>query len=341
MSTKHVVDFLNNNNHTSEVDLINRLQTSEQTNNSFAFSPILGIQNSDCLPQLSWDDILQIARNAYNIPSDQEHHIIFLKSAREELPEHTHSYFEIIYVLSGTCTHSVNGNMETLQAGDLCILPPPTRHTQFKNSGSVSAKLLVLPTYFNRICPGLLQKGNALGTFLTNCIYSQNNEEYLLIHTGQNSPVRAEILEIGQEALNGDVYSDLIISGLFMSLLVRLCRDYQVDLKSVPSRDIVHEILDILQNEYANITLESLANRLHYSVPYCSKYIKKLFGCNFSYLLRWCRFQIAENYLVNSTLTVNQISKIIGYENPENFMRAFKNQYHMTPTQYREKNTLH
>ena len=335
MDTKHVVDFLNN--YSSDIDLLNRLQTPEPINDTEEFPPLFKIENSSCLPQLTWDDILQLVQTAYDIRSEQKHNILFLRSSREELPEHIHSYFEIIYVLSGTCVHSVNGNMETLQAGDLCILPPPTHHMQFKDSGSLSAKILVLPDYFTRICPGILQRTDSLGTFLTNCIYSQNNDQYLLIHTNNDSTVREEILEIGEEALKDDPYSDLIISGLFMSLLVRLSRDYQVRLKSVPSRNIVHEIMAVLQTEYATITLESLAKRLHYSVPYCSKYIKKLFGCNFSYLLRWSRFQIAADYLAKSTLTVNQISKIVGYENPENFMRAFKNQYHLTPTQYRNQ----
>lgn len=335
MTTNQIVDYLKTNS--SDMNLLDHLQTAEAIAASDVCSPLCSNANTSRLPQLLWDDVLQLVHTAYDIHSEHEHNILFVRSSREELPEHTHNYFEIIYVLSGTCVHSVNGNMETLQAGDLCILPPPTQHMQFKDSNSLSAKLLILPDYFIRICPGILQRTDALATFLTNCIYSQNNEQYLLIHTEQNLSVRNAILEIGKEALKDDSYSDLITSGLFMSLLIRLNRDYQVNLKSVPSRNIVHEIMTILRNEYATITLESLAQRLHYSVPYCSKYIKKLFGCNFSYLLRCSRFQIAEEYLSKSTLTINQISKMIGYENPENFMRSFKNHYHMTPTQFREQ----
>lgn len=335
MNTDQVVDFLNHESMT-DMDLVNRLQNAEPTNNSETFSPLPGIKNQGHLPQLSWSDVLQLVQSVYNTSSEQEHHILFLRSSREELPEHTHSYFEIIYVLSGTCDHSVNGNMETLQAGDLCILPPSAQHMQVKDSHSITAKILVQPSYFVRVCPGLLQTVNSLGTFLTNCIYSQTNEQYLLIHTGHDIYVRSKILEIGQEALKDDAYSDIITSGLFMSLLSRLGRDYEITLKAVPPRNAFHEILTILQNEYDTITLESLAKRLHYSVPYCSKYIKKLFGCTFSHLLHQIRFQKAVEYLKKSTLTVNQISKKLGYENPENFMRAFKNQYHLTPTQYRE-----
>ena len=87
--------------------------------------------------------------------------------------------------------------------------------------------------------------------------------------------------------------------------------------------------------EPASITLEELARHLHYTVPYCSRYVKKLFGCTFSQLLNQIRFQKAHLFLKNSSLTVNQISKMLGYENPENFMRAFKKIHKMTPSQYR------
>lgn len=240
-------------------------------------------------------------------------------------------------MLSGSCSHVINGNLETLRSGDVCILPPPARHMQFEDTGSVTAKLLLPPAYFTNVAPSLLQHADELGSFLRNSIFSQSYEEYLLFHTDQDPEVREHVLAIGQEALRDDDYSDRIASGLFMSFLVSLGRDYPFDVRSVPVRNIRYEIMTLLRREYASITLETLAEQLYYSVPYCSKYIKKLFGHNFSYMLQWVRFQKAEEFLRNTPLTVSQISKELGYENPENFFRAFKNHYNLTPTQYRNQ----
>ena len=41
---------------------------------------------------------------------------------------HEHDFFEIIYVLSGTCTNSFRDSTEKLTAGDLCLLAPNVRH---------------------------------------------------------------------------------------------------------------------------------------------------------------------------------------------------------------------
>lgn len=70
-------------------------------------------------------------------------------------------------------------------------------------------------------------------------------------------------------------------------------------------------------------------------IPYCSKYIKKCTGSTFSQLLKKVRFQKATELLINSNLNIRSISDTLGYENPENFIRAFKKEYHLSPTQYR------
>lgn len=276
-----------------------------------------------------------MVQSVYPSRPTRKRYVLFLKSARQELTEHTHTYFEMIYVLSGSCTHSINGNIETLHEGDLCILSPSTRHIQFQDPASITAKLIIEPFYFTNICPGLLEEADFMSAFLMNGIYSQNKGQYLLFHTNQDTAVRVRILEIGRESLKDDNYSERIVSGLLMSLLVTLTRDYPLNMQQSSSKNIHHEILSLLKNEYDTITLDSLAKRMHYSVPYCSKYIKKLFGLNFSQLLQQIRFQMAEQYLQCSDLTVIQISKKLGYENPENFIRAFKNYFHLTPAQYR------
>ena len=109
-----------------------------------------------------------------------------------------------------------------------------------------------------------------------------------------------------------DIYTDRIITGMLMTLLVKLSRNWQAAVESAPVKNVDHEILTFLQENYSTVTLEELAGHLHYTVPYCSRYVKKIFGCTFSQLLNQIRFQKADLFLKNSSLTVNQISKMLG-----------------------------
>ena len=44
-----------------------------------------------------------------------------------------------------------------------------------------------------------------------------------------------------------------------------------------------------------------------------------------------------ERLLINTQKSVADISEILGYENPETFIRAFKKELHITPAKYRNR----
>lgn len=292
--------------------------------------------DSHNIPVLTWNHILSTMRDAYGTFPGLEHNIVLLRQPRLQIPEHTHTYFEIIYILSGTSIHLINQNTEIFSEGDFCILPPLARHLQSCGPDGTCVKILIRPSVFTDTCTSLLKGQDTLSNFLLDSIYNENRERYLLFRTGQDEDVRTQILDMFPEMLSPDIYTDRLVTGMLMTLLVRLSRNWQAAVESAASKIMDHEILTFLQDNYSAITLEKLAEHLHYTVPYCSRYIKKLFGCTFSQLLNRIRFQKADLFLRNSSLTINQISKMCGYENPENFMRAFKKFHQMTPSQYRE-----
>ncbi|MDE7187451.1 MAG: AraC family transcriptional regulator, partial [Lachnospiraceae bacterium] len=225
--------------------------------------------------------------------------------------------------------------IQTFTAGDFCILPPSARHLQSACDKCDTIKILVRLSAFTEVCAGLLKGQDLLSRFLLSSIYNENSGQCLLFRTGQDEAVREHIFDMFGEMLSPNPYTDRILTGMLMVLLLRLSKSCPAVTQAVPLGNSDHEILLYIQEHYSTITLEQLAAHLHYTVPYCSRYIKKLFGCTFSQLLKQIRFRKADLLLKNSTLTINQISKMIGYENPENFMRAFKKRHQMTPSQYR------
>lgn len=288
------------------------------------------------IPLITWNHILNVIYDVYDVPTDIERTVVLFKPTLMEIPEHTHTYFEIIYVLSGSSVHKINRSSHTFLAGDFCILPPAARHSQSACTECNTIRILVRLSAFTEICTVLLKGQDLLSRFLLGSIYNENSEQYLLFRTGEDPEIRQYILDMFGEMLSPDSYTDRILTGMLMILLLRLSKNWPAATQTVPLGNSDHEILLYLQENYSTITLEKLAAHLHYTIPYCSRYIKKLFGCTFSQLLKQIRFQKADLLLKSSTLTVNQISKMIGYENPENFMRAFKKRHRMTPSQYRK-----
>ena len=97
------------------------------------------------------------------------------------------------------------------------------------------------------------------------------------------------------------------------------------------------EIMNYVQANYIDITLDDLAEKLFLSKPYLSKYIKEKSGMTFGDLLKKIRMKKAKALLKSSNMTVENIAMSVGYQNVEHFNRLFKKAYDMTPMQFRNQ----
>ena len=97
------------------------------------------------------------------------------------------------------------------------------------------------------------------------------------------------------------------------------------------------EIMNYVQANYIDITLDDLAEKFFLSKPYLSKYIKEKSGMTFGDILKQIRMKKARAMLRSGNATVESIAEMVGYQNVEHFNRVFKKMYHTTPVQYRNK----
>lgn len=97
------------------------------------------------------------------------------------------------------------------------------------------------------------------------------------------------------------------------------------------------EIMNYIQANYIDITLDDLSEKFFLSKPYLSKYIKEKSGMTFGELVKKVRMKKARAMLKSSSMTVENIALTVGYQNVEHFNRLFKKAYNMTPVQFRNQ----
>lgn len=93
----------------------------------------------------------------------------------------------------------------------------------------------------------------------------------------------------------------------------------------------------IKENYKTDLSLESLAEIFGYSPAYLSKLLKRYAGINYKAYLQSVRLECAYQELVNTKQTISSIAMENGFASSKAFTRAFKEQYKMTPSEYREK----
>lgn len=256
---------------------------------------------------------------------------------------HQHVFFEIIYVLSGHGLEITNDRSVELHEGDLCILAPNVTHGLKVFDDSVIVNILIRHSTFMDIFLNTIRDKSQISLFFMGNMYEKNKIRYLLYPTADDDVIRNYILDMYTEQLHQDEYSDRIICSLLTIFFTQLTRRHG---KNVIVPDIIgskseysDEILNYIINHYESVTLNDLAEHLHFSVPYCSKVVKAISGTSFSDLITQIRIKQGENLLSHTQMSVADISDKIGYKNPETFIRAFNRFYHLSPSQYR-KNML-
>lgn len=264
--------------------------------------------------------------------------VLLMKHNRYTPPfTHTHAFFEMIYVLQGTCMQHIFNQDYPMQQGDICLLSPSVVHSIYAED-SLVINILIRRGNMEDVFFNVLRDNTVISDFLINSIYLNHYATFLMFHTKDDEEIRNLILEMYLEQLQNDTYTDRIISSMLIIFFTKLARKYSKTAESpflAEKEAAAAKLLHYITKAYSTITLNELAEKLNYSVPYCSKYIKEVTGYSFQHLLKHVRFQKAENYLLTTTFSIQKISELLGYENPENFMRAFKKEYHMSPSSYR------
>lgn len=87
------------------------------------------------------------------------------------------------------------------------------------------------------------------------------------------------------------------------------------------------------------ITVDDIAQAMHYSKSYVRQLFKHKSGMSIHRYLTTVRIKRAEELLVNTSMPVMQISFAVGYKEPDYFTNAFKKETGLSPRDYRKQYT--
>ncbi|MWV43898.1 helix-turn-helix domain-containing protein [Paenibacillus sp. HJL G12] len=102
-------------------------------------------------------------------------------------------------------------------------------------------------------------------------------------------------------------------------------------------RSLSEKIAAIVRAEYdQELSLEWIADRLHYNPNYLSSIFKKEYGMTFSEYVMNYRIEMAKKWLVETDMTIKDIAERLQYHNSQNFIRSFRKKEQVTPGSYRK-----
>lgn len=246
-------------------------------------------------------------------------------------PKHKHEdYSEIIYIYNGKGRYIINEKTYEVEKGDVVIFNNGVFHEEFSDPAES------IETFYCLV--GDLQiEGIDKGHIIPEDIIP-------VIHTeGLTEQIEFYISGILKECTLKNLGYSYMYQHYLLSLIIHILRLVNArtavssDDKSSSFGNRVKEYID--KNYNQEISLNDLAHTLHISQYYLSHIFKNELGYSpINYLIKR-RIDEAKKLLLTTSKTVQEISKIVGYENPSYFNLIFKKVTGITPGKYKEDMT--
>lgn len=104
-----------------------------------------------------------------------------------------------------------------------------------------------------------------------------------------------------------------------------------------PNTDnMIHKVIKyVRENVNANITVADVAEYVNFNRSYLSRKFKKELGFDLSKFILRCKLEEAKDLLAYSDKSISEISNFLCFSSQSHFQKAFKNQFDITPQNYR------
>lgn len=219
---------------------------------------------------------------------------------------------------------------QTEQWGTVCVMcaQPP----QFSAVGLHDFSAL-----YRALVSGSAEQSKAL---LTQAYGSADLDSESLYYTLRTTLVLAARDSLKQHAVQPPVYS----RGLNRQLEALLQKADEItacvnEEKKSHNHTLKQDILEYIDNNFSDPELygRSLADKFHISEKYLYNFIKEQTGSSMGELIMNLRLNQAIELLQKSDLPVGQIGAKVGFVSQNTFYKAFKREFGLSPTEYRQR----
>ncbi len=244
---------------------------------------------------------------------------------------HYHPYYELYFLISGSCRMFIDHTLCYLSAGDIVILSPYQLHKTIYGSGQSAERFTVnfIPgyiEYFNSQCGG---KG-------VDAIFSRRR---LSVPKEQRGYVQELFSQMMKETLSRDCYSQIQIKSTLFQLLSFLgrCRNTESPDQLLDAGDaVIQEAAQYIYTHHREpLTLDTVAKTAHMSPVWFSKKFRQTVGLGFKEYLTHIRLEDAEELLLTTDMTVTEVGLTCGFSNGNYFGDAFKKARGISPKEFR------
>lgn len=237
---------------------------------------------------------------------------------------HFHNYYELYYLVSGSCEFSVEDHIFTLTKDDMLLIPPNSIHWAV-DYPQMTRRFIV---HFSPDCINSEFK-KPLSLFTNNNLYIPDQPDH----------IHQMLQQIRKELKSAEPLSQQVAICHLKLLLTHMIRNTSSSRKPVhrnPSTELVEKMMQYVSAcSHTDITINELSKEFGYSESYISRIFKNASGIGFKEYVILQRLKNAELLLRTTNHSVQEIAISCGFNDSNYFSTIFRKKHGMSPSKYR------
>lgn len=252
-------------------------------------------------------------------------------------PTHSHSFYEIYFLVSGSVTYQVQNTFFQLNTGDVLLFNVDQPHCPIFKKNDQRYERIVL-----RVSPHILEELSSEETDLC-ALYHQSILGLLRFDPAQRNNIRLILGKLQEVQDQNGFGSDLLYKAYLVELFVILNRFSQV----APRKDEVigshtkkGQMIEIInhyieQNWEKPLRVDDLCEQVYLSKYYFMRFFKEMTGISvYHYIIQ--KRLMGTISLMEEGIPITSACLQCGFGDYSCFFRAFKKQFGIPPAQYLE-----
>lgn len=245
---------------------------------------------------------------------------------------HSHTFYEIVCCYQGSIQYLLGTNRYRIGVGDIVIIPPGIGHRPLLTPN--------MPQSYDRYVIWLSKEFVEDLHSLSRPVFQSENPKASLLrtHGAQWDFLRRSFAEGVTEAERQAPGWEAAVMGNTLLLLVRIQR-MLIDARTQPGAEepeLLEQVLDYVERHMGEkITLGGTARQFLVSESTISQLFRQRMGVSFYHCVTQRRL-IEAKARIDAGDALEEVARTVGFGDYSSFYRAFKNEYGISPTQYRQ-----
>lgn len=251
--------------------------------------------------------------------------------------KHIHNTFEIYHFLSGTCEMDLGNKTIHCQEGDFVIVMPNTVHSFFltQKEPCTFNHIHFNPTLFEKL---FVNSPEGYDINLVSALILKNITYFKVEADNKLSELVSSVIE--QFALSTPLsraFVNIHLTELLLHILEISGFNNTFSKRSdTKNKYVLFTLSYIHQNFSSKILINDIANELNISSRYLSKVFFEQMDMTILNYINTYRINCAIELMINTDLSLTDISDQIGLKDSQHFSKLFRNVIGITPNKYRK-----